>query len=69
MLIEQTLFDPDGQPLGKAVQDGISHKVQFIPHGSDEPLSTIWLSVEACRRAVLAEQEAACSRAACSRAV
>lgn len=59
MQIVQTLVDHDGQPLGQAVQDGMSRKVQFVPHGSDEPLSTIWLSVEACRRAVLAEQEAA----------
>lgn len=56
MLIERTLFNGQGKPLGIAQQDSMSCKVQFIPHGANKPLPTFWLSIEACREAVLADK-------------
>ena len=53
MKIEITLFDNAGKPLGKAIEDAQSRKVQFIPLDADQPLPTLWLSVEACREAIL----------------
>ena len=53
MKIAHTLFDDRGKPLGQAVQDAQTRAVRFTPQGADQPLPTIWLSVEACRRSVL----------------
>ena len=53
MKIERTLFDDDGRPLGQAVQDTQTSVVRFVPHGDNEPRPTLWLSVEACREAIL----------------
>jgi hypothetical protein len=59
MNTERTLFDADGQPLGKALTDTMTGETRFIPCGSDEPLQRRWATVEACHRAVQQQEAAA----------
>lgn len=53
MKIARTLFDDQGRPLGQALTDAQTRAVRFIPLGADQPLRTVWLSVESCRKAML----------------
>lgn len=55
MLIEQTLFGPDGRPLGKAFTDSQTGRTTFQPREPSPRLAgRTWRSVAACRRAVMA---------------
>jgi hypothetical protein len=54
MLIECSLFDAGGNPLGKVTTDSVTGRVTFEPRDGNQSLAKrTWCSLAACRRAVV----------------
>ena len=54
MNTEQTLFDNDGKPLGKAITDNQTGRTTFQPRNGNNALARrTWRSLEACLQAVM----------------
>lgn len=64
MRVQQTIFDDTGAPLGTAVQDTRTGAVAFQPRdGSTSLTRRTWRNLEALKRAVIREMEAALENA------